>query len=154
MRITAIAAALFLAVTETAAVEAIISTAQAPRVQYERIQFLTTSPAVWVRDTPPDQGRYLRLIVYAQIEEAPQEMRVESWTYGDEGCCLRLIRSRQFTLPESLEKTFGPLKASTCDKGFEFLSWVSLTSFRFSYLCKVYMARDAHKESIRVSVVE
>lgn len=131
--------------------EATINTIIAPKVEYERIEFMTTSPAVWVRDMPPDQGRYLRLVVYAPIEESPQEMRVESWTYGDEGCCQRLVRSRQFTLAESLREQFGPFKATACKTNFVFQGWLSLTSFRFSYLCKQFVAQDVHKEAIRVS---
>lgn len=154
MRIAALSIAIWLAVPGASAQEAVIDTITAPKIQYKRIQFLSTSPAVWVRDTPPDQGRYLRLVVYSPIEEAPPELRIESWTYGDEGCCLRLVRSRQFTLAEPLAKTFGPLKATTCEKGFEFLGWVSLTSFRFSYLCRSFLARDAHKSALRVSVAE
>ena len=154
MRQVPIAILLALNIAQAMASEATINTTTAPKVQYERIQFITSSPAVWVRDTPPDQGRYLRLVVYSQIEEAPQDMRVESWTYGDEGCCLRLVRSRQFSLAESLGKTFGPFKAGTCDTNFTFLGWVSLTSFRFSYLCKQFIAQDVHKEVIRVSAAK
>ena len=154
MRALALSIAISLAASAATAQEALIHTAPAPRVLYERIEFLSTSPMVWVRDTPPDQGRYLRLVVYSQIEEVEPQMRIESWTYGDEGCCLRLVRSRHFTVAEPLSKTFGSLKASTCNKVFEFNGWVSLTSFRFSYLCKSFLVRDAHKNTLRVSATE
>lgn len=132
------------------AAEAEVTTELAQKVRYERIEFLTTSPAVWVRDTPPDQGRYLRLVVYARVEENDQEMRVESWSYGDEGCCERLVRSRQFTLERPLAQTFGSFKPESCNTYFKFLGWVSLSSFRFSFQCRRFIAREVHQEVIRV----
>ncbi len=143
-------------VATSAAAEKVASvpTSAALRIQQERIDFLTTSPPVWVRDLPPDQGRYLRFIAYFQIEEVPQEFRIESWTYGDEGCCSRLIRSRQFTFAEPIGAAFSPLNPKSCKANFVFHRWISLTSFRFQFMCANFIAEDVHKEVFSVRLAQ
>ena len=148
--VTALAIALALIGPASAATEAQVPTEPAARIQYDRIETLSTSPSVWVRDNSPDQGRYLRFVAYARVEENAQEMRVESWTYGDEGCCARLVRSRQFTLEAPLAQSFKTTASPNCNHYFKFLGWVSLTSFNFSQSCKRYVALDAHKDVIRI----
>jgi len=136
--------------TDAAGAAATIVATPADTIRHQEIEHLSTSPQVWVRDTPPDQGRYLRFISYFQSEESPQVFRVESWTYGDEGCCKRLVRAREFTLAQPMAQAFGPFNTRSCSSSFIFLGWQSLTSFRFSYLCRKFLAVGIHRDAFSV----
>jgi hypothetical protein len=120
---------------------------QTPKLRYAEIQFISNSPTVWVKDLPPDQGRFLRFVLLRDNESLP-EFRIESWTYGDEGCCTRLVRARQFDIFSST--LFQSSVSESCKEDLSFGHCVTLTSFTFRALCTSFVAEQVDRKSMMI----
>jgi hypothetical protein len=124
-----------------------VPTVAQSKLNYAWISFLTEGPVAWISDTPA-RGRYLRFVVYGQVEEMPSTFRIETITYGDEGCCRRLTRARQFDIAKPMKETFGPFPSK--DQEFHFVRWLNETSIEFDYFGKRFVLTDLDKNSVRI----
>ena len=128
--------------------EAKIQTGAVATVNYEWIAFLSEAPAVWVTDVPP-KDQFVRLVVYSPAEEDPSIFRIETVTYGDEGCCRKLVRARTFKPEKAMLELFGPFNKKD-NPEFEFVRWLSPTSSEFKYYGSTFIFMDLDRNTIRV----
>jgi hypothetical protein len=124
-----------------------VPTTYKSQINYPWISFLTEGPADWFSDSET-RGRYLRLVVYGQVEEYPSTFRIETITYGDEGCCHKLSRARNFELAPVMAGKFGPLSTDAIE--FEFVRWLNSTSVEFKYRGQRFVLLDLHQNTLRV----
>ena len=78
------------------------------------------------------RGRYHRVVVVSGgIAYDHPTLRLETLTYGDEGCCIRLVAARELPIERLGEHGFNLPKATTAE--FTFIRWRSERSFDFRY---------------------
>jgi len=128
--------------------EAKIQTSADTTVNYAWIAFLSEAPSVWISDVPP-KGQFLRLVVYSRVEEEPSTFRVETITYGDEGCCRKIVRARTFKPAKALFESFGTFNGKD-NHEFEFVRWLSTTSAEFKYYGTPLIFMGLDSNTVRV----
>jgi hypothetical protein len=131
--------------------EAEIQTRSTSTVNYAWIAFLSEAPAVWVSDVPV-KGQFVRLVVYSPVEEDPSIFRVETVTYGDEGCCRKLVRARTFKPEKVMLDQFGPFNKKD-NVEFEFVRWLSPTSVEIKYYGSAFILTNLDRNVLRVKRV-
>jgi hypothetical protein len=82
---------------------------------YELITFVTEGKAYGpVSETV--RGRYHRLVVLSGgIVYNHPTLRLETLTYGDEGCCIRLLAAQELPMESLRENGFALPKATTAE---------------------------------------
>jgi len=78
------------------------------------------------------RGRYHRVVVVSGgIAYNHPTLRLETLTYGDEGCCTRLVAVRELPIERLGEHGFKLPEATTAE--FRFNRWLGERSFEFRY---------------------
>ena len=98
---------------------------------YSSIGFVSQGP-VYGQPTQMVRGRYHRLVMLnpAIAYEHPT-LRIETLTYGDEGCCHRMVSVRELPL-ERLSQEGIRLPEATSSE-FQFRRWLGPQSAEFRY---------------------
>jgi hypothetical protein len=85
------------------------------------------------------RGRFHRLVVLrAAIAYQRPVLRIETLTYGDEGCCSRLIGARLLPIEQLGEQGLELPEATASE--FKFVRWLGTRAFEFKYgnlICKL-----------------
>lgn len=98
---------------------------------YEGISFVSEGPTYGNTDEAV-RGRYQRVLVIAgNLAYDHPTIRLETLTYGDEGCCRRIVGAWDFRLEEIINK--GILLPRVEMSEFKFIRWQNAHSFAFSY---------------------
>ncbi|MFG6486707.1 hypothetical protein ACG04R_08500 [Roseateles sp. BYS78W] len=115
-----------------------------------RIEFTSTARQLW---TPAGSAepQYLRFVLY-RPHQSPPEFRIESWTFGREGCCHRLVRARHFDIVTS--ELLNIVAPNACAEDFAFGRWLSATSFSFRMICRDFVAEQLQGDEIRLRLVK
>ena len=105
---------------------------------YELIEFVSEGEA-YGPVSQEVRGRFHRLVVLRSViaYERPV-LRVETLTYGDEGCCTRLIGVRE--LPIELLRTHGIALPEATTSEFKLVRWLGPRAVEFRYgglVCKL-----------------
>jgi hypothetical protein len=78
------------------------------------------------------RGRFHRLVlIRAAIVHDHPTLRLETLTYGDEGCCVKLVEARVLDLELLTQHGIELPDAARAD--FSFLRWTSTRSLEFTY---------------------
>lgn len=105
---------------------------------YEAISFVSEGPTYGNTDEAV-RGRYQRVLVVAGVLAYDHPtIRLETLTYGDEGCCRRIVGAWDLRLSEVSDRGISLPKAENAD--ITFTRWLGAHSFAFSYgalRCKV-----------------
>jgi hypothetical protein len=123
-----------------------VSTTPAKADYYPWVTFLSQGPIDWFEknENAKVQGRAYRVAIL--VSEIYNTVFLEEVALGSEGCCKKLSRSRQFDL-----KAFA---ASYGFKGelsaFEFVRWLSPTSFVFRYRDRNFVMSAINKVQVKV----
>ena len=122
------------------------------RGNYPAIEFMSAAQSSSLastsnsEDLPPTnpQAQTIRLVVYRS--EIYQSLVIETLTTGLEGCCVKVAQTRSIDLA-AFAAHFG-FKGEVA--GFEFISWSSPQSFRFTYKGKPFHAKVTNDKRIRM----
>jgi hypothetical protein len=114
---------------------------------YPWISFLSLGPYEWLEkpQTPEIHGRAYRIVV--TTSEIYDKVYVEEITVGDEGCCQRVRKTRQFDLNAFAKKYrfFGE------QSGFKFLRWTGAKSFEFKYQGHTFTMSHIDKDNVTIN---
>jgi hypothetical protein len=137
-------------ISNAAEIDVAIPTRQSTKVNYEWISLLAEGPAAWLAsdERTQVQGKVLRMVIYAGTEEMPSTYRIEEITFGQEGCCRKLLRAREFQLYGHM-KAFGALNRKE-GREFEFIKWLSPSSLEFKHFGKQYALYDLDKRLVKL----
>jgi len=133
LRVALLSVILVPSISIAAEIDVAIPTRQSTKVNYEWISLLAEGPAAWLAtgERAQVQGKVLRMVIYAGTEEMPSTYRIEEITFGQEGCCRKLLRAREFQLYDHM-KAFGPFNRKE-GREFEFIKWLSPSSLEFKH---------------------
>ena len=123
-----------------------VSTEPAKADYYPWITFLSQGPIDWFEknENAKVQARAYRVAVL--VSEIYNTVYLEEVTFGSEGCCKKLSRSRRFDL-----KGFASAFGFTGElSGFEFVRWVNPTSFVFRYHERNFVMSAINKTEVKV----
>jgi hypothetical protein len=123
-----------------------VSTEQAKANYYPWITFLSEGPTDWFEknENAKVQGRAFRVAIL--VSEIYNTIYLEEVTLGSEGCCKKLSRSRRFDL-KGFASAFGFAGELS---GFEFVRWLSPTSFVFRYRERNFVMSAINKAEVKV----
>ena len=115
---------------------------------YANISFLVEGPAIVVGQRVV-RGKFHRLTVIDSgiVHEAPV-LRFDTLTYGDEGCCRRIVASFELPLSEVVDRLSPATRPAYSE--FKFRRWDSPTSLHFAYGDISYTLRDIGTSTITV----
>jgi hypothetical protein len=120
----------------------------ASQVKYHLISQLSTGPAYGMSDGKV-RGKYIRLVVYeAELAYDPPSLRIEQFTYGDEGCCKTLRNATEVEIGQTLSQSIG--RYSPEKEGLTVERWVSPTKVEISYQGLRFILSDLDKSVVKV----
>ena len=124
-----------------------IPTSPAKPPSYQWITFLSQGPIDWFEEdeNAPVQGRAYRLVI--TTSEIYNGVYIETVTFGREGCCKKLRSVRMFDL-NAFCKAFNFIGEQS---GFEFIKWLSKTSFLFRYHDRKFVMSEIGKNRVLVA---
>lgn len=123
-----------------------VSTEPAKANYYPWITFLSQGPTDWFEknENAKVQGRAYRVAIL--VSEIYNTVYLEEVTFGSEGCCKKLSRSRRFDL-KGFALAFGFAGELS---GFEFVGWLGPTSFVFRYRERNFVMSAISKAEVKV----
>ena len=123
-----------------------IRTTPAKANYYPWITYLSQGPIDWFEknENAKVQGRAYRVVIL--VSEIYNTVFLEQVTFGTEGCCKKLSHSRRFDLKTFAEK-FGFAGELS---GFEFVRWLSPTSFVFQYQERNFVISAINKPDVKI----
>jgi hypothetical protein len=123
-----------------------VSTEPAKANYYQWITFLSEGPIDWFEENENAkvQGRAYRVVVL--VSEIYNTVYLEEVTFGSEGCCKEVLSTRRFDL-KAFTSAFG-FKGEL--SGFEFVQWLSPTSFVFRYHERNFVMSAINKAKVKV----
>ena len=120
----------------------------APRLEYHLISQLSSGPAFDISDGKV-RGKYLRLVVYeAELAYDPPTLRIEQFTYGDEGCCKTLRKASEVELDKVLSSS--PCKYNPEKEGLTIAQWVGPTTVMITYQGTTFVLSELDKPVVKV----
>jgi hypothetical protein len=75
---------------------------------------------------------------------------IEKVTFGEEGCCAKVVSTRKFNL-EQFAESFD-IKGELA--GFEFHAWINPTVFKFKMHDRIFKVSDISKDIVQVEEVK
>lgn len=113
---------------------------------YVWITFLTEGSVDWITEDEAAQiqGRVHRVVV--TTSEIYDNVYIETLSVGREGCCKKLERVRKFGFEAFCKK----IQCVGEQSGFEFVRWLSETSFVFRYHDREYVMSAIDKREFNV----
>jgi len=138
-----------------ASIAAISSHAESFRVQrpkmqppYANISFVVEGPVIALGQRVV-RGKFHRLTVIDSgiVYEAPI-LRFDTLTYGDEGCCRRVITSFELPLSDVLDKLNPATRPE--ETQFKFLHWDGPTSLQFTYGEAKYIVQGVGTSAVSI----
>lgn len=117
---------------------------------YTWLTFLTEGPGEWriVENNPPADPvtRTVAYRVGITTSEIYNKIYLEMITYGDEGCCKKIEEIRKINDRKFAEK----FKIGGEFSGFEFIKWLSPTSFEVKMKERNFKFYDIQNSDIKV----
>jgi hypothetical protein len=118
------------------------------KLDYSLAQQLTTGPAYGFSDGKV-RGKYLKLVVLeGQLAYDPPTLRIEHFTYGDEGCCKRLVKAKAIDTNKAFSEIAGQYIPES--EGFTDVRWLSPTSVELKYNKLRFVLSSLDKAVIKV----
>jgi len=114
---------------------------------YPWITFMSEGPMNWLKESTSFEikGRAYRVVV--TTSEIYNRLLIEEITKGDEGCCVRVSSIREVDLDQFMEKC-GLIGERS---GFEFVRWLSPTSFEFRFHERNFQVLNVEKSHVQTT---
>ncbi|QAU34674.1 hypothetical protein [Janthinobacterium sp. 17J80-10] len=130
-------------------IQAVVINADVESPAYPRIEFVTVGKAYGFSDEEV-RGKFLRVVLVSpELAYDAPILRVETLTYGDEGCCTTVVNATELNLGDLTDWS-----AAKDQNGFRFGKWLSPSSFTFSLGAHRYVLRNANQKNLRIEAAK
>ena len=109
---------------------------------YPWITFLSQGETNW------KEGYALRVVV--TTSEIYSSVYFDKITFGEEGCCAKVVSTRKMNL-EEFARIFS-LQGELA--GFEFVSWMTSSSFRFKMHNRLFELTELNKDKVLIKEIK
>ncbi len=88
------------------------------------------------------------IIIDGSTVHVPPTLRIEQYTYGDEACCRRLIKTREVDITQALVSIAG--EYSPANEELRILRWLSSTKVEIVYNTFHFRLSNLDKQVIKI----